>query len=241
MNIDVVIPVMNQCHYTKSLLEDIAANTVIPKSIIIINNNSTDETEVVVREFQKDLPIKYIKNIKNVGVNASWNLGVCYANHDLISFLNNDLVLNPYFFEVTTNVFLKNPDCGMTYPKSFQGGGTEKIKEEYISQVRSAQRGSGKVEPVNFREGWAFTMRRSLALKVLIPKELFNYCGDDYHYHFITNHLGHKVLRMLDNPVYHYGNVTGGTSGLHKRMNEDTRKWHKLVKEDLETLSKRAF
>jgi GT2 family glycosyltransferase len=240
VNIDVVIPVMNQYKYTESLLKDIAANSIIPKSVIVVNNNSTDETEQVVKNFERTLPIKYIRHIKNVGVNASWNLGVCYANHDLISFLNNDLVINPYFFEVVVDVFLKHPTCGMAYPRTFQGGGSEKSREEYISRVKMAQRGAGSVEPVTFREGCAFTMRRSVALKVLVPKDLFNYCGDDYHYHFVKQ-LGHDVLRMTDNPIYHYGNITGGASRLHKRMHEDTKKWHKIIKEDLKDLVKRAF
>jgi GT2 family glycosyltransferase len=239
MHIDVVIPVLNQCKYTESLLTDIAGNSVIPKSVTIIDNNSTDDTNLIVRRFEKVLPIRYVKNIRNIGVNASWNLGVSYANHDLVTFLNNDLVLNAFFFETLSRVFAEHPKCGMAYPKSYQGG-SKKVQQDYISQVRNAQKGNGLVENVSFREGWAFTLRRGVALKLLIPKELFNYCGDDYHFHFIKV-LGYDVLRMLDNPVYHYGNVTGESSGLCKRMAEDTKKWRKMIHEDVNVLVKRAF
>ena len=93
LNIDVIIPVLNESEYTDSLLRDISENSVIPDRIIVINNGSTDATGAVVENYKSILPVEIINNETNIGVNASWNLGIKMATADLVSILNNDLSL----------------------------------------------------------------------------------------------------------------------------------------------------
>jgi GT2 family glycosyltransferase len=223
-SVDVVIPVLNEVAHTESLLSDICENSICPQQIIIIDNGSTDATPDVVQSFTDKLPIVYLQNETNLGVNASWNLGTKLATADLVSVLNNDLILNKYFFEGVIKTFKLNPNCGMACPRTTQGSCDGQKNLARNSKLRE----ENCVSHVPWRWGWAFTMKRDLALQVLIPKTLFNYCGDDYHYHFLKL-FGYEILCMDDNFVYHYGGITGKNSGLDSKMHADTHQWN-LIK-----------
>lgn len=220
-SVDVVIPVLNEAGHTESILGDICNNTVQPRQVIVIDNGSTDQTSEVIEKFDDSLPLRYIQNSENIGVNASWNLGISLATADYVSVLNNDLILNKYFFAGIIKTFDLNLNCAMTCPKTVQGS-----DENQRQAVRNCViRKENCVSHVPWRWGWAFTIRRDVGLKVLIPRVLFNYCGDDYHYYFIKL-LGYDILCMEDNYIYHYGNVTGRNSGLDRKMHDDTHQWN---------------
>ena len=121
LSIDVVIPVLNHSKFTESLLHDISNNSVIPNQVIIIDNGSSDNTPLVVDQYRNSLPLNYIRNEKNLGVNASWNLGTELAEADLISYLNNDLIINSQFFAGVQKCFSLNLNCGMACPQTTMG------------------------------------------------------------------------------------------------------------------------
>jgi GT2 family glycosyltransferase len=222
-SIDVVIPVLNEAKHTESILKDICQNTVQPNQVIIIDNGSTDNTSMVIDEFERVLPLTYIRKEKNIGVNASWNLGTKLATSDFVSILNNDLILGKQFFQGILKTFENNPKCAMACPRTTQG---ECETQKDVARNCVLREGN-YVSHVPWRWGWAFTLRRDVALQILIPKSLFNYCGDDYHYFFIKL-LGYDVLAMDDNFVYHFGGITGRRTGLDKKMYDDTHQWNMI-------------
>ena len=91
-DLTVVIPVLNQIEHTKECLESLKKD-VPQATVIIIDNNSLDDTSVVIK---RDFPwVKYVKNTFNAGVAASWNQGAALSDTDLICFLNNDTIVQP--------------------------------------------------------------------------------------------------------------------------------------------------
>ena len=76
-NITVVIPCFNNIEYTKKTIESLVSCTTSSLSIIIVDDCSTDNTEVEILELDKKFHcITYVKNSSNKGVNASWNIGI---------------------------------------------------------------------------------------------------------------------------------------------------------------------
>ena len=72
--LQITIITYNRAKYLKRTLSDFTSinSPVRDYSILILDNNSSDETEKVVREFQQNYAnISYIKNNKNVGANAN--------------------------------------------------------------------------------------------------------------------------------------------------------------------------
>jgi GT2 family glycosyltransferase len=232
-SIDVVMPVYGQSSYTNSILEDISNNSVVPKQIIIINNGSPDDTVEVVTSYKKDLPIRLLNFKKNIGVNAAWNLGMKLSKSSYVSVLNNDLVLNKYFFEVVCKTFELYPNCAMLCPKTSHRSFEEEDLSHYIEIIRNHTHcEASKTNWVPWRNGWAFTVRKNVVKDIIVPKELFNYCGDDYQF-FTLKKLGHDILMMEQNLIFHYEGRTGKHTKLRDKMSDDTKKWKK-IKEKLE-------
>jgi GT2 family glycosyltransferase len=231
LNIDVIIPVLNEAEYTDSLLRDISENSIIPDRIIVINNGSTDATGAVVENYKSILPVEIINNETNIGVNASWNLGIKMATADLVSILNNDIVINKFFFEVISQTFDQYKNCGMACPRTYNKSIDEEDPSKYIEIIKNHNEKELRgVAPVPWRYGWAFTVKRDLALQMLVPEELFNYCGDDYHF-LMMKKLGYDILQMENNIIFHHGAITGKTTGLRHKMHEDTNKWNEIKKD----------
>jgi hypothetical protein len=86
----VVIPVVNNYHYTKNCLASLFQD-VPDAEVIVIDNASTDETPTQLpREFPR---VKYIRNPQNIGVAASWNFGLKMSKRDVLCVLNNDTLV----------------------------------------------------------------------------------------------------------------------------------------------------
>lgn len=88
-HLSIIIPVMNQSHYTRAILSNIRATVHMPYEVIVVDNGSTDDTaQVVAAE-----GVKLIHNERNRGVYFAWNQGLRDATGDHLAVINNDLVL----------------------------------------------------------------------------------------------------------------------------------------------------
>jgi glycosyltransferase involved in cell wall biosynthesis len=89
--ITVVIPVRNRERLVARAIESVAAQTLPPDEIIVVDDASTDRTIDVVESFSKSLKtLKLISLTKNVGAAQARNIAVKNAKSDLIAFLESD-------------------------------------------------------------------------------------------------------------------------------------------------------
>jgi GT2 family glycosyltransferase len=95
IDLSIIIPVFNNVNFTQLALDGL---TNLPDNyeIIIVDNNSTDDTEFVVEEFvanaSKDKArICYIGCPRNMGFGAANNRGYRHSKGRNIMFLNNDI------------------------------------------------------------------------------------------------------------------------------------------------------
>ncbi len=93
--VSIIVPIFNKKEFTLQMLTYLFANTKYPYEIIIIDNNSTDESEKVIKEFfklckPKDVIGKYVKNQTNSGFSIANNQGASMAKGNYVCFLNND-------------------------------------------------------------------------------------------------------------------------------------------------------
>ncbi len=89
--ISVIIPAFNCGKYLPCAIDSVMKQG-IDLEIILVDDASTDNTEQVVQKLKKksQYPICYIKNFKNIGVSASRNKGVQYAQAGYIAYLDAD-------------------------------------------------------------------------------------------------------------------------------------------------------
>lgn len=122
MKTAIVIPAHNEANHLRQMLDSVCAQTLIPNEIIVVDDNSTDATYEIAKQFSKQHPfIQVIKHHSNaVHEPGSKVVEAFYAgyrhlknDYDLIGKFDADLILPPNYFEVLTNLFLKDPKIGM--------------------------------------------------------------------------------------------------------------------------------
>ena len=87
--VSVVIPTYNHAYLLKDALHSVICQTYTNIEIIVIDNNSVDDTEEVVSSFLD--PRIIFKKINNNGIiAASRNMGILAAKGDYVAFLDSD-------------------------------------------------------------------------------------------------------------------------------------------------------
>jgi N-acetylglucosaminyl-diphospho-decaprenol L-rhamnosyltransferase len=96
MRYTVVIPVLNQLHYTQQCIESLLANGVPAQSLLVIDNGSSDATP----DWLASRPdIRSVRNPVNLGCGGAWTQGALLSNSDWVVLLNNDIVCAHNFIE----------------------------------------------------------------------------------------------------------------------------------------------
>lgn len=91
----VIMPTYNQASFIRRAILSLYKQTCPNWELIIINDGSTDETEMFISDFLVDKRIAYIKNEHNQGLGYALNQGLEAARYDLITYLPSD----DYYFE----------------------------------------------------------------------------------------------------------------------------------------------
>lgn len=112
--ISAIICTYNRAGFLPQLFESIENQSLSINSfeVIIINNNSTDNTETICRAFMQnnaDLAIKYVVEEKQ-GLSHARNRGIAESNGEILTFLDDDAFLSDSFLETVLRHFQNNPD-----------------------------------------------------------------------------------------------------------------------------------
>lgn len=87
--VSIIIPVYNSSKHIKECLNSVINQTYKNLEIIVVNDNSIDNTMDIVNSY-KDKRIKVINLVKNSGVSIARNKGVEISTGDYICFLDSD-------------------------------------------------------------------------------------------------------------------------------------------------------
>ncbi len=100
-DLSVVIPCYNCEKYIKQTIKTILKQTVLPKEIILINDNSSDDTIKVLEEIQRSNKeiVKVFNLIENRGPAFARNYGVGKSRGGYILFMDSDDLASPYLIE----------------------------------------------------------------------------------------------------------------------------------------------
>ena len=97
--ISIIIPVYNSEKYIRICLNSILNQIFQNFEIILIDDNSKDNSLKIISEIEKihKDKIKILKNAKNVGAGASRNKGLKIASGEYITFIDKELEEQLYF------------------------------------------------------------------------------------------------------------------------------------------------
>lgn len=119
----VVVPVLDQPEHTLALLDCLAAQTITPVRVWIMDNGSTEESRaavfeaMVAREF-----VAHAEDCAGLTIYECWNRGFWHAKrvaagapfHCLV--VNNDVLLPEWALEVMAQALLAEDDRAASYP-----------------------------------------------------------------------------------------------------------------------------
>jgi glycosyltransferase involved in cell wall biosynthesis len=113
LSVSIVIPVYNEAGFLAACLEAIAAQTVKPYEVIVVDNNSTDETVAIAESFDF---VRVIREPKQ-GVIYARDTGFNAARGAIIGRIDADTVLSPDWVEMVQEVFA-DPSVGAASGKA---------------------------------------------------------------------------------------------------------------------------
>lgn len=134
----VIIPTYNRANLLPRAVQSVLNQTFEGFELIIVDDNSTDETKKVVEDFD-DERIIYEQREVNGGVSAALNTGIRRAKGQFICFLGDDDEFLPQFLAETHKAFDVAPDsvgfawCGIRRVKDTPRG--EVVYEEKVWQL----------------------------------------------------------------------------------------------------------
>ena len=118
----VVIPAYNEQELIQPLLECLMQQTLLPSRVIVVDDNSSDQTSKIVSALCEkydriDLINRTSENVHLPGSKLiqAFNEGLALLNtsYDFIVKLDADLLLPLHYFETIAAAFKKNPKLGM--------------------------------------------------------------------------------------------------------------------------------
>lgn len=110
--ISLTIPTFNRADLLEQTLQSIIAQTSKPHQVIVVDNASTDNTQQVVKKYQKH-NIKYHRNKKNLGMVGNYNQCIKLATGSHISFLHSDDLIAPNWHKTWHKTIIQNPTASI--------------------------------------------------------------------------------------------------------------------------------
>jgi len=193
--VSIVIPAYNKAKYVKQAIYSAEASDYPRKEIIIVNDNSTDNTEDILSEFGDY--IRVIRPDKRLGKAAALNLGIESAGGDVIVTLDADTFLEKNCLRkivahlmADEKVGAVTPSCGIANPKKIM---------EFVQELQHA--------------GFTFIRKKQEALRstftifgpvIAVRKELLrriggfdgNVLSEDFDLAVRINKAGYKVKTL---------------------------------------------
>lgn len=140
LRLSVIILAHNNLSDTIECFESVRATLPVKEvdrcEILILSNGSTDGTDRWI-EYQeemsegKDLRVRGIYSVDNLGFGAGNNEALKYAIGDIVVFLNNDTIVTPGWIEELCFPLMCLPDVAFTVPVSNSVGGLQQIETRY--------------------------------------------------------------------------------------------------------------
>lgn len=215
MSTSIIILTFNKIEYTKRCIESIRKYTDDEEyELIIVDNNSTDET-IEWLGLQKDL--KVIFNDKNVGFPSGCNIGIKASNNENdILLLNNDTIVTYNWLQNLRKSLYSNELIGAVGPTTNSSAYYQQIdvnyKNIYEMQEFALKHNISNEELWEERQkliGFCMLIKRKALDEVGLLDEVFtpgNFEDDDYSIRLIQK--GYKLILCFDTFIHHYGGVS---------------------------------
>lgn len=224
--------------FLKDCIESIIKNTKQEYEIIVVDNNSPDNSGKL---FEKDfLTCKFILNEENVGVPQGLNIGIENSQGEFIVFLNNDLTVQDGWLEEFFSAYTRFGDA------LYQGKSLKMRDTKTIDGVGNMinlfgfgfARGKGekdvgkyddKIEETSYASGTCMFLTRKIIEDIgLFDEKLFAY-HEEVDFGWRARLFGYRCYYVPNALIHHFGSANWGWSKKKFYLLERNR-WIVLLK-----------
>lgn len=201
-----IIPVYNAGNRLRLMLSSLAAQTYRHFEVLVIDNNSTDNSIAIAKEFSQQLPTLTILNESKQGSAAARNLGIEKSKSEWLFFLDADDCVEKTFLEEFSKVIGEEVEmaiCGFNRIEydtqqvsvSFKNDGLAEINPQATIQV-------GKF-PSYHAYLWNKSFRKSIIkkFKIRFREDLLVAQDWPFHLEYFTKI---KSVKLINKILYHY-------------------------------------
>ena len=118
----VIIPAHNEADFLSSTLESVVKQSLLPKKVIVVNDNSTDNTEKIIDRYSNNFSFILKRNRRSSEIHMpgskviqtfNYGLEVLDDEFDFIVKLDADIILPLDYFEQIAQIFTEHPKVGI--------------------------------------------------------------------------------------------------------------------------------
>lgn len=225
---DLVLLSWNHLEVTRPCVESILAHTTVPSRLIVIDQNSDEETKTYLRGLSSTstVHVEVLFNPANVGYPHGMNQGFRHGNSPYVCFLNNDILVPPGWLEEMIHGAESDPVVGTVSPASNTFNIHPPSGMDWLTFAQTFAPRRGQWIEVPYGEGFCLLGRRS----ILSAVGGFDETTYEQIY-FEDADLGQKIhaqgLRCVmtyGTYVWHHGGKTMNTHPDRLRLFEENQK-----------------
>lgn len=119
VRVSLAMPIYNGEQYVEETIRSILAQDFADFELIITDNASTDRTEEICRGFAAgDSRIRYVRNERNLGASANYNLGLALASGEFFKWCACDDLISPNCVGALVSALEQDPQAIGAFPKT---------------------------------------------------------------------------------------------------------------------------
>jgi glycosyltransferase involved in cell wall biosynthesis len=215
--VSIIIPTYNRAHLIAETLDSIIAQAHTNWECIIVDDDSTDNTEAVVKEYiDKDTRFQYHKrpNSKPKGANACRNYGFEISKGDFVNWFDSDDLMKPNFISEKLNTFIpekEDLDVVLCECETFS---IRENKKEILSSV-----------PINYNDFLDdlilkkfHYLKKTLDSELLFDEQLSQSQDYDFYARIFKNSPKYKVINKA---LFEYRKSSGSISADFMLLDEE--------------------
>lgn len=233
--VSIIMPCYNSQSFIRQAIESVLAQTYRNFELLVINDSSQDNTEKIVKEYEKkDFRIKFINNEEQKGISGAMNTGIYHSKGIYITRMDSDDILEPTKIEKQVNFLDNNKEYGVC---SVNIAMLDKLGNIYNENVYPEQ---------SIPSEWTFLWTNPIPnapcmYRADIIKEnnlKFSKLKTAEDYDFLRKIIIKTKVYMINEPLYYYRYNESGT--YNRNMTETFRNSLKISKKFYTEITKNS-
>ncbi len=230
VHVSTIIVSYNTFNLTVKAIESaIASSPELQHEIIVVDNNSPDDSGSKLRDYFSDRdsnPVTVIRLNKNLGFSGANNVGAAQAKGEVLFFLNPDTEVHPATISKIYAFLTEHDDVGVLGPYVINPGGSDQgsvssfitvgslirffFPSSAIFQSGFAKKANipDKTKEVDILKGCAVALRRKVFDQIGGWDESYFLYAEERELCYAAKNLGYKNYFLRSAPIMHIGGAS---------------------------------